>query len=326
MTGQGEAQLEPGAPAGQVRTLDPGPLLEGKAGLGAALKAYLTSALDSPHSRRAYGRALREAFAFWGVAGVEDLAGSHLAALRGHVLAAGLAVSSQALALAAVRSFLLWVADLGGLRRLTPDQVRRLLKTPRGASSGLLAILSPEEARRLVAAAVDPRDRALVLVMLGGGLRAAEVCALQGEDLGADAEGAPILKVQGKGRKGRLVPIHEVVAQAIHAYLLASGRRVGAPGPVFLQRDPGACRRGLGPLSPRSLGRLVAALTARAEIAKPLSPHCLQHTYATRVLKKGGNLVGLARLLGHASVATTQRYADHLELSELRELVPPIGY
>lgn len=68
------------------------------------------------------------------------------------------------------------------------------------------------------------------------------------------------------------------------------------------------------------------ALAHRADIAKAMSPHCLRHTYATHVLKKGGNLVGLAKLLGHASVATTQRYADHLELSELRDLVPPIGW
>ena len=79
-------------------------------------------------------------------------------------------------------------------------------------------------------------------------------------------------------------------------------------------------------MSPRSLGRLVSAMVRRAGITKAISPHSLRHTYGTYVLKNGGNLVGLARLLGHSTVATTQRYADHLALAELREMVPPLGW
>lgn len=309
-----------------LRTLDPAELREvSAAGLAPVLEAFLASALDSPHSRRAYGRQVQSALQFWKVSGLTELTGGHLAAFRAHVLEAG-AVASQAQALAAVRAFLLWASHLGGLPQLSPDQVRQLLKGPRGKAAGLLSILSPDEARRLVDAAGTPRDRALALVLLGGGLRAAEASALEGQDLGHDADGEPLLRIHGKGRKERLVPIHGLVAAAIHAYLLATGRRVGTPGPVFLPQDRGAQRRGPRPLSTRSLQRLVDALAHRAGIAKAISPHCLRHTYATHVLKKGGNLVGLAKLLGHASVATTQRYADHLELSELRELVPPIGW
>lgn len=310
-----------------LRTLDPAELRQVHAGgLVAVLEAFLAAALDSPHSRRAYGRHILEAFRFWGVATLEEISGGHLAAYRAHVLEGGGAVASQAQALAAVRAFLLWVANLGGRTRFTADQVRQLLKGPRGKASGLLSILSPDEARRLVDVADSPRNRAMALVMLGGGLRAAEACSLDGRDLGQDAEGEPLLRIHGKGRKERLVPIHAMVAAAIHAYLLATGRRVGTPGPVFLPQDRGAKRRASQALSPRSLQRLVATLVQRAGVAKAISPHCLRHTYATHVLKKGGNIVGLARLLGHASVATTQRYADHLELSELRDLVPPIGW
>lgn len=312
---------------GGLRTLDQAGLLQVRAGgLVAVLEAFLAAALDSPHSRRAYGRQVRAAFQFWGAATLEEISGGHLAAFRAHVLEAGGAVASQGQALAAVRAFLIWTAHLGGLPQLSPDQVRQLLKGPRGKASGLLSILSADEARRLVDVAETPRDRALALVLLGGGLRAAEACALGGQDLGHDAEGEPLLRIHGKGRKERLVPIHALVAAAIHAYLLDTGRRVGTPGPVFLPEDRGAKRRGPRPLSPRSLQRLVAKLVQRAGVAKPISPHCLRHTYATHVLKKGGNIVGLSKLLGHASVATTQRYADHLELSELRALVPPIGW
>lgn len=318
--------MNDGPDTGQLRTLDTAPLLKGRTGVEPILEAFLASALDSAHSRRAYGRHIRAAFRLWAGVSLEEISGSHLVAFRAHVLEGGGAVASQAQALAAVRAFLLWVASLGGLTRLTADQVRQLLKGPRGKASGLLSILSPDEARRLVGVATIPRDRALALVMLGGGLRAAELCVLDGQDLGQDAEGEPLLRIHGKGRKERLVPVHTLVAAAIHAYLLATGRRVGTPGPVFLPQDRGAKKRGPRPMSPRSLQRLVATLVQRAGVAKDISPHCLRHTYATHVLKKGGNLVGLAKLLGHASVATTQRYADHLELSELRELVPPIGY
>lgn len=311
-----------------LRSLDPAELRQVHAGgLMAVLEAFLAAALDSPHSRRAYGRQVRAAFRFWGAVTLEELSGGHLAAFRAHILEGGGAVASQGQALAAVRAFLMWVSHLGGLPQLTPDQVRQLLKGPRGKASGLLSILSADEARRLVDGAESTRDRAMALVLLGAGLRAAEICVLDGLDLGSDAEGEPLLRVHGKGRKERLVPVHALVAAAIHAYLLDTGRRVGSPGPVFLPEDRGAKRRASGkPLSPRSLQRLVAKLVHRAGVAKPISPHCLRHTYATHVLKRGGNIVGLSKLLGHASVATTQRYADHLELSELRELVPPIGW
>lgn len=188
-----------------------------------------------------------------GLGTLEEISGGHLAAYRAHVLEDGGAVASQAQALAAVRAFLTWTSGLGGLPQLTPDQIRQLLKGPRGKASGLLSILSPDEARRLVDVAGTPRDRALALVLLGGGLRAAEVSALEGQDLGHDADGEPLLRIHGKGRKERLVSIHGLVAAAIHAYLLATDRRVGMTGPVFLPQDRGARRRGPRPLSTRSL-------------------------------------------------------------------------
>jgi site-specific recombinase XerD len=58
--------------------------------------------------------------------------------------------------------------------------------------------------------------------------------------------------------------------------------------------------------------------------AKAISPHALRHTYAIRALRAGGNVIAVQKLLGHASVATTQRYLDHLALGELRAAVPPL--
>ena len=66
------------------------------------------------------------------------------------------------------------------------------------------------------------------------------------------------------------------------------------------------------------------ALEKAGLAAKAISPHALRHTYAIRALRAGGNVIAVQKLLGHASVATTQRYLDHLALGELRAIVPPL--
>jgi site-specific recombinase XerD len=78
-------------------------------------------------------------------------------------------------------------------------------------------------------------------------------------------------------------------------------------------------------LSTRAVGYLVRRAMQRAGLAaKAISPHALRHTYAIRALRAGGNVIAVQKLLGHASVATTQRYLDHLTLGELRAAVPPL--
>jgi site-specific recombinase XerD len=78
-------------------------------------------------------------------------------------------------------------------------------------------------------------------------------------------------------------------------------------------------------LSTRAVGYLVRrALEKSGLTAKAISPHSLRHTYAIRALRAGGNVIAVQKLLGHASIATTQRYLDHLALGELRAAVPPL--
>jgi site-specific recombinase XerD len=78
-------------------------------------------------------------------------------------------------------------------------------------------------------------------------------------------------------------------------------------------------------LSTRAVGYLVRRALEKAGLAaKAISPHSLRHTYAIRALRAGGNVIAVQKLLGHASVATTQRYLDHLALGELRAAVPPL--
>lgn len=296
-----------------------------RAGWPAVVAAYLAAGVDSDHTRRAYGRHLRAAFTTLGVATVADLTGADLAAYRAHVTSADLSPASQSQSLAALRSFLRWSRPLGA--HALPDEVVAVaLRTPRATVQRPYQVLSEPEIAAVIGAAATARDRALLAVLLGAGLRAAEVVGLDVGDVREDGAGDALLHVrQGKGRKDRTVPIGRDVAALVRASLAATGRRLGDAGPLFRAHDRAATTRERGRLTARSVGYLVARACAAAGIeAKRISPHSLRHTYALRALRHGGNVVAVAKLLGHANVTTTQRYVDHLALAELRAAVPPL--
>ena len=291
----------------------------------AVVEAYLDAAIDSRHTRRAYERHLRNAFAVLGVATVSEPSGADLARYRAAVVSSTLAPGSHAQALASLRSFLAWSRTLGA-HRLPSDVVRTALKTPKAVIRRPYRTLGESDIGTLLTMASMTRDRALLAVLLGAGLRAAEAVGLDVTDLHDDPEGGLVIAVRrGKGRKDRQVPVQPDVARLLLAYLADTGRRLGDPGPLFRAHDRGAAGRERPRLSTRSVGFLVRRTLERAGLAaKAISPHALRHTYAIRALRAGGNVIAVQKLLGHASVATTQRYLDHLALGELRAVVPPL--
>jgi site-specific recombinase XerD len=290
-----------------------------------ATESYIATALDSPNTRRAYARHLRAAGAFLGVETMEDLSGEGLGEYRAHVLASGLAPSSIAQALTAVRAFLAWAGHLG-LHPLSDKVACIVLRGPRGSVVTRYSILSEPEVVRLFQAAETSRDRAILGVLLGAGLRVAEAAHLRLEDVVEDGDGEVSLFVsRGKGRRDRLVPVHAEVVDLVRAYLVETHRFLGDRGALFLPHDRGAASRGAAGLSVRGIARVVETTAAAAGIsAKRVSPHALRHTYAVRALRQGGNVVAVSKLLGHASITTTQRYVDHLATSELRAAVAPL--
>lgn len=287
------------------------------------VEAFLAAAVDADHTRRAYRRHLHDALTRIGRPTVRDLTGADLAAWRGFVVASRLSPSSQAQALAAVRSFLAWAGSMGA-HHLPGDTVRVALRTPRATVQKPYQVLTDAEVRALFTAATSPRDRALLAVLLGAGLRAAECVGLDGRDVREDGDGGTYLHVrQGKGRKDRSVPVQDDVARYLRTYLADTGRLLGYVGPLFLAHDRAVRGREGKRLSARAVGYRVQRLVGEAGIvAKQISPHSLRHTYALRALKRGGNVIAVSKLLGHASIATTQRYLDHLGLAELRAVVP----
>jgi len=147
------------------------------------------------------------------------------------------------------------------------------------------------------------RDRALVEVLYGTGLRVGELASLDVRD--ADLRRAD-LRVWGKGGKERVVPLPAEAREALAAYL-ALRERPGILGePLFtsLSRRRGPPRR----LGPRDVRRVLAARARAARLAEPVHPHRLRHSYATHLLDMGADLREIQELLGHASLSTTQKY------------------
>jgi len=292
------------------------------------LAAYLRTLASRPHTQRAYGRALREAFLALAARAPEDLAPWRLEAWREELLQDGRSPATHAQVISALRSFLDWLA--AQLDRDLPRAVLRALKVPRRKVLQPYEVLSEEELEALLeATAGHLRDRALLAVLFGGGLRASEAVGLDVEDLRLDGAGGWYLHVRhGKGGRDRRVPLRAGVAAVVRAYLDATGRPLRAPGALFLAEDRAAATRGDLRMTPRALGHLVKKYVGTAAIeGKNVSPHACRHTFALRALRNGSDLVAVSKLLGHAQVTTTQVYLDHLALEDLRGALPdlPMG-
>jgi integrase/recombinase XerC len=162
-------------------------------------------------------------------------------------------------------------------------------------------------------------------VLVGAGLRAAEAVGLDMADVREDGGGTVLHIRQGTGRTDRTVPIRADLSRLIQQHLRANGRRLGDDGPLFTAHDRGSRRRGARRLSTRSVDAIVARTCAQAGIdATAILSTSLRHTMAIRSLRAGVNVVAVSKLLGHASVSTTQKYLDHMALDELRAAVPAL--
>jgi site-specific recombinase XerD len=195
---------------------------------------------------------------------------------------------------AAVRGWFKWLFQE---RHLTEDVSLRVVspKVPHK----LPHFISVDEAMSLIRAIEEPEIRAMVLLLYGGGLRVSEACALRWSDMGD--EKARSLRVMGKGGRQRVISVPALVWTAVEALPRDGG------GYVF---------GGEVPLSSRKAYEWVRSAGARAGLLKPLHPHALRHSYATHLLTSGADLRVLQELLGHRSLAATQKYT-HLSLDHL---------
>jgi integrase/recombinase XerD len=230
----------------------------------------------------------------------------HLAAER----ARGLSARSLARALAALRTFHRFLAGEG---RAAADPTSGI-DAPR-AWSRLPSVLSREDVEALLASpgartVLGRRDRAILEVLYGCGLRAAEIASLRVDRVAFDLG---VLRVIGKGSKERLVPFGARARAALEAYLAHSRPRLarGATAPECFLTKAGK------PMLREDVWRTVRRHLRAAGIAVEASTHTLRHSFATHLLEGGADLRSVQEMLGHASVSTTQIYT-HTDAARLR--------
>ncbi|HSB41242.1 MAG TPA: tyrosine recombinase XerC [Methylomirabilota bacterium] len=252
----------------------------------------------SPHTLRSYAADLSEFTRFLAeeqIAGWEAADTRAVRAFAARLHHRRLAKATIARKLAAVRSCFRFLARRGVLAANPARQVRG----PR-LGRRLPSFLPVDETAALLGPAPEPslagaRDRALLELLYASGLRVAEGCGLDLDDLD-EARGT--VRVLGKGARERVVPVGETALEALGAYLERRGRR---RGPLFLNA------RG-GRLTTRSAHRIVRARAREAGIVQRVTPHTLRHSFATHMLGAGADLRLIQELLGHRRLSTTQRY------------------
>ena len=274
----------------------------------------------SPHTVRAYLGDVRHVIAFASRHGRrwDEVDLPLLRSWLGAMVTARLGRATIARRGAAVRSFYAWAATDGLVpidpaARLVTAQPRSALPTALGVGSATRLV---EEARDL-ASSGDPvalRDWAVVELLYATGVRVGEATGLDIDDVDL---GERLLRVMGKGAKERTVPFGVPAARALEAWLGRGRPRLATPdsGAALLLGSRG--RRA----DPRQLRAVVHRAAARAGV-EDIAPHALRHTTATHLLQGGSDLRAVQEMLGHASLATTQRYthvsADRLRASYLQ--------
>lgn len=260
----------------------------------------------SEHTIRAYGATARRLIHFLGQhraasIGAADLTSADAAELRAYLAARrmeGLANASTARELSAVRGFLAFVAKGEGTAippRLRGPRVKKGVPRPVSPDDAVAIAEDAEEEGR--EPWIGLRDKAVLLLLYGAGLRVGEAMALTGSVLPL----GDTLTVTGKRAKTRVVPLLAPVREAIELYLAASPWGVSRDLPIF---------RGAkgGPLSADIIRRAVRAARARLGLGDRTTPHALRHSFATHLLGRGADLRSLQELLGHASLSSTQVY------------------
>jgi integrase/recombinase XerC len=225
---------------------------------------------------------------------------------------AGCEPSTVARRLSAVRTFFAFLVSVGEVPAnpasglAAPRRSQRLPEfLPVDDMAGLLSSLPSDDP-------ASKRDAAILELLYSSGLRVGELVALRVGDLSLEVG---TVRVTGKGRKVRVVPVGEKAVRALRAYLevrpAPRGRafRGFVDEPLFLNRRGTVGRKSGAGISARSVARVLAEAIARGGVGRHLSPHGVRHSFATHLLESGADLRAIQEMLGHASLSTTQRYA-----------------
>ena len=249
-----------------------------------------------------------------GISAAGDVKREDIAGFLGEQRSEGRKSTTRARRATAIKVFFKFLRE----RRFVAKNPAELLEPPKKAKA-LPRVLSEEETFRMLdkVDGTDPRDlrdRAMLEVMYGCGLRVSELCAMKTEDIIADGE---LLRVIGKGSKERIVPIGSAAGRALVAYL-ASARDVFTKGDlsvghVFVTRLK-------KPFTRQAVFKLIRERALVAGIApERISPHVLRHCFASHMLQHGADIRAIQELLGHADIGTTQIYT-HVDATRFGDI------
>jgi integrase/recombinase XerC len=217
----------------------------------------------------------------------------------------GLSKTSVARSLAAVRSLYRWLAQEG----VVEQNPAKLVSTPK-LPKKLPRVPTIEEMNFVLdgkmpeTAAFPERDRLMLELLYGCGIRNSELTGINIDDIRLSAEA---ILIRGKGKKERYVPFGDSVKSALPAYLqarqtLLSETRKNSAALLINQRG--------GRLTTRSVGRIVKKIAVSKGLSPDVHPHTLRHAFGTHMLEEGADLRAIQELLGHERLATTQRYTQ----------------
>ena len=289
--------------------------------LGSDIEGFLSSLLlergMSEKTCIGYGSDLRFFAAYLKDHGIEnaaDVTREDIVAFLAVEREKGMKGSTRARRTAAIRMFFRHLKERHLIRANPSD----LMDAPKKALA-LPRVLSEEEVFAMLdeVKGEDPislRDRAILEVMYGCGLRVSELCELKREDIVADGE---LLRILGKGSKERIVPIGGAAGRALTAYLEGSRESFArgdlAEGHIFLTR--------LGrPFTRQGVFKIVRTRAAAVGIAADrVSPHVLRHCFASHMLSHGADIRAIQELLGHADIGTTQVYT-HVDTARFGDI------
>ena len=181
----------------------------------------------------------------------------------------------------------------------------------------IMFALSTDETNRFISSIdassdLGKRNLAIIELLYGAGLRVSELANLKLSDVDFDSR---ILRVLGKGRKERLAPFNDEALSTLRAYLDIRHNFIKEDKPndnIFVNRSG-------SPLGVRSIQRLTDIISSKAGLLRKATPHTMRHTYATHLLEAGASIKTVKELLGHASIAATQRYT-HITMEKLTEI------
>jgi len=265
----------------------------------------------SEHTTKNYGIDLREFTKFIGEKELKDLTYLDIRSFLAHLKTGEYSKSSISRKLACLRSFFKYLAR----ENILTQNPAAGIATPK-KEKRLPSFLNPDEITKLLEAPSknsweEKRDKAILEMLYSSGPRVSELVGLNHDDL--DFFGG-LIRVRGKGKKERIVPVGQMALTTLRGYLdMKPPKETAQPikRPLFISRIGGR-------LTDRSVRRMILKYVKRAGLGKEISPHTFRHSFATHMLDRGADLRSVQELLGHANLSTTQIYT-HVTTQRLKD-------